>query len=133
MRHLWRRWWPWAKPGKTVFGSASLSVGGSATAHGEVIRREDRPPPASLDEVGERLNHIAAALNSHERALGRLREGFEHEIADARSEASRRHDEIQVVIDEEFSRMLSERKREGILIGLGVLLQFIGAALIVVC
>ena len=101
--------------------------------HGEVVRKTDRPPPESFEEVGDRLNRITADLNSHEEALGWLRTNLGNKIAEAREEATCRHAEMQAAVDEEIERRLLERKQEGILIGAGILLQFVGAAVIVAC
>ncbi len=63
--------WPWyrAPPPKTI----SMSRGATAKAHASgdlrVTRATDRPAPKTLEEVGERLNQLAADLSSVQERL----------------------------------------------------------------
>ena len=111
--------------------TATASLG---QIEGLVVRPTDRPPPKSFADVGQLLNDIAATLNAHEKEFIARAEKHRDEVAEARADAARRHEEIAAAVDEEIRHRLLERRHEGLAIGAGVLFQFAGAAvLLFVC
>lgn len=120
----------WSKPIVVHLGAAAMTADITATASAVVHRKTDRPAAENLEELGERLNATATALNAHEEEFGRLKTLFESQVEKARAEASEQHQQIRSVVDREIRRQVAGRKREVILVTLGVVLQFVGAVLI---
>jgi hypothetical protein len=85
---------------------------------------ENRPPPGSLAEVGERLNQLAGGLNRHERMIPEQVRGAESRVREEVGAVQRQAEGIQEEAMQRARNALAERRREAAIFTGGVALQY---------
>lgn len=122
------RLWPWSEPkGRQLRVNLADTITAEDYVDRSVERSTDRPAPTSFEEVGERLNELQDGWNHHEKQLVTRSARARGEVDQIKTESERRHEEIQATFRKEATERLAERRREGLLLVVGVALQLAGA------
>jgi hypothetical protein len=101
-------------------------------------RPTDLPPPENLAEVGDLLNTINLNLNELDQKIidreNHVKEQLNRQVARLHAEITSQTGELDAQVQREIEERVKGRKAEGALFSVGVLLQGLGAVvLLVVC
>jgi hypothetical protein len=101
-------------------------------------RPTDLHPPRDLAEVGERLNIVNLNLNELDQKIidreDNIKEQLDREAARLRAEINSQTEQLDARVEHEIEERVKSRKAEGAMFSVGVLLQAVGAfILLIVC
>jgi hypothetical protein len=129
-----RRWVPWLSDPEPIIrhvkaGEAFSSADRAKTRH----TRGEVPAPTSFEEVGKYINVIRQDLNRLEGMHHDETERIDSEMAQLSEQARAQEARLDERINEQVRRTLADRKREGLTFLAGVVLQIVGAVVLLTC